>query len=376
MNNGCVEVLADEFNFPIIKENTRVWFFRTQSGTYYLDFHVNQYIALGWNLVPVSLIIDKKEKQTAKKDEIAKLYPEEQRPGLILGQMETFYLKMQTDDLVVIPDIGGQRIAVGLLGDIVTTVKHKPQSDEFKYEICEHVHKRSVKWLKEIEAWSDVYLFKTLRAQQTISDITAYSGMVYRNLHPCYIANGEVHLTLQKRTVSEYHIKDSINLQHSILQIDSTLSEYYNVQDDSDNIVIKTAVGSPGFIEIILSCVPKSVLTAVFAFRGILGKVTSKDGETNTGIMAILTKANELLNDRSTRKKTAAEIEQIKADTKKTLAEVAYTDALTRKTTAEAVSIELENKKAFEKLSEHTATLKEAASRSGITLGEQLDNAS
>jgi len=75
-------------------------------------------------------------------------------------------------------------------------------------------------------------------------------------------------------------------------------------------------------------------------------------------------------------KKIAAEINQIEANTKKTLAEVAYTDALTRKTTAEAVSIELENEKAFEELSKHTATLKEAASQSGIILGKQLDNAS
>lgn len=111
-------------------------------------------------------------------------------------------------------------------------------------------------------------------------------------------------------------------------------------------------------------------------FRGVLGKVTSKDGETSTGIMALLTKGNVLLNDRSNRKKIAAETEQIKANTKKTLAEVTYTEALTQKTTAEAVSIELENKKAFEELSEHTTTLKEAASQSGIILGKQLDNAS
>ena len=376
INDDYLKILADEFNYPIIEEKTRVWFFRTQSGTYYLDFCINQYIALGWNLVPASLIVDSKEKQAAKKDKVSKLYPEEQRPGLILGQMETFYLKMQPNDLVVIPDMGGQRIAVGVLGDVVTTIKRKPQDNESKYEICEHIHKRSVKWLKEIESWSDVYLFKTLRAQQTISDITAYAEMVYRNLHPCYIADGGLHLTFQKRTASEYRIKDNIKLQFSILQISSTLSEYYKVQDESDKIVIKTAVGSPGFIEIILPYVPISVLTAVFVFRGVLGKVTSKDGETSTGIMALLTKGNELLNDRSNRKKIAAETEQIKANTKKTLAEVTYTDALTQKTTAEAVSIELENKKAFEELSEHTTTLKEAASQSGIILGKQLDNAS
>lgn len=376
MSDNSIMVLASEFNYPIIEETTHVWFFRTQSGTYYPDFYINQYIALGWNLVSVSLITDKKENQAAKKSKISELYPEEQRPGLILGQMETFYLKMQPNDLVVIPDMGGQRIAVGILGDVVTTIKRKPQDDESKYEICEYVHKRSVKWLKEIEAWSDVYLFKTLRAQQTISDITSYADMVYRNLHPCYIANDGLHLTLQKRTISEYRIKDNIKLQYSILQINSTLSEYYKAQDDSDKIVIKTAVGSPGFIEIILPHVPTSVLTAVFVFRSILGKVTSKDGETSTGIMALLTKGNELLNDRSNRKKIAAEINQIEANTKKTLAEVAYTDALTRKTTAEAVSIELENKKAFEELSEHTTSLKEAASQSGIILGKQLDNAS
>jgi len=360
----------------MIEKQSRVWFFRTQSGKYYLDFRINQYIALGWNLVPVSLILDSKEKQAVKRNQVSKLYPEEQRPGLILGQMETFYRKMQRNDLVVIPDMGGQRIAVGVLGDVVTTIERKPQDNESKYEICEHIHKRSVKWLKEIESWSDVYLFKTLRAQQTISDITAYADMVYRNLHPCYIADDGLHLTLLKRTTSEYLVRDNISLQFAILQISSTLSKYYKVQDESDKIVIKTAVGSPGFIEIILPYVPMSVLTAVFVFRSVFGKVTSKDGKTSTGIMAILTKGNELLNDHSNRKKLAAETEQIKADTQRTLAEVAYTQALTRKATAEAASIELENQKAFEALSEHTEKLKEATSQSGITLSQQLDNAS
>lgn len=119
MSDNSIMVLASEFNYPIIEETTHVWFFRTQSGTYYPDFYINQYIALGWNLVSVSLITDKKENQAAKKSKISELYPEEQRPGLILGQMETFYLKMQPNDLVVIPDMGGQRIAVGILGDVV-----------------------------------------------------------------------------------------------------------------------------------------------------------------------------------------------------------------------------------------------------------------
>ena len=35
--------LASEFALPIVGDNSRIWFFRTQSGLYYFDFYFDYY---------------------------------------------------------------------------------------------------------------------------------------------------------------------------------------------------------------------------------------------------------------------------------------------------------------------------------------------
>lgn len=195
----------------------------------------------------------------------------------------------------------------------------------------------------------------------------------------CYVAEDGLHLTLHKTTETEYRIKDSIDLQYSVLQINRAITEYYNDSDESDRIVIKTAVASPGFLEIILPYIPNSLVSGFIIFRGILGRTKSSDGEENTGIMAILTKANQLLNDHSARKKIDAEIKQIEANTAKTLAEMAQTEAQTRKINAEAEAIEIQNRKDLATttdLVDYTHKLKVAAQQLGIDFEKQLDDVS
>ena len=97
----------------------------------------------------------KRQTYDSKKEKIEGLYPDEKRPGLILGQMDTFYNRMKENDLVVIPSSGGKQIAIGKIGSIVEKVCHKQQSDD--YAKCDYSHKRSVEWLKVVDSWQDIY---------------------------------------------------------------------------------------------------------------------------------------------------------------------------------------------------------------------------
>ena len=115
-----------------MEKRRKFGFFRTQSGLFYYDFYLNEYIALGWDLVSALTIKDPKSRNNDKKEIISELYPEEKRPGLIVGQMDTFYNKMCAKDLVVIPSEGTRRVAIGVIGDIISEVKHKYPDDEYK----------------------------------------------------------------------------------------------------------------------------------------------------------------------------------------------------------------------------------------------------
>ncbi|MFR1517703.1 MAG: hypothetical protein ACLSVG_02850 [Clostridia bacterium] len=375
-----IDLFAEEFDIPIIREGTRVWFFRTQSGLYYFDFHLNHYIALGWDLISQRLIDDANLTKEAKREHISALYPEQQRPGLILGQMDTFYNKMQPNDLVVIPSSGGKTVAIGILGEISTSVSHEQSDDE--YIKCIYKHKRDVSWLKEVDLYTDVYLARILRAQQTISDISEYAEMVYRNLHPCYLSSNAMHLTLQKTSVSAYRIYDNVMLQSSILQINNLLCTYLGMKEESEKIKIKTAVGSPGFLEIVFPDLLVSTIV-VAIIKLAIGKAKNKNGGAENGILGIVSKMNELINDHCNRQKTKAEIGQIEANTKKILAESAQIDAATKKLEAETAKIQAEIRSAqttserekalVENLNQYCDDFMNAAQSSGIQIRDHME---
>jgi predicted Mrr-cat superfamily restriction endonuclease len=198
MNLDLLTVLANEFEIPIICQSQKVWFFRTKAGRFYNDFRKNSFIALGWDLISPDLITDNKKSKDAKKERIENIYPDEKRPGLIFGQMDVFYNQMKPGDLVIIPGEGSKEISIGRLGELAESVVRRFDNED--YPQCTYIHKRNVEWLKQVDAWQDIYLFKALRAQQTISDITEDAKLVFRNLFPIYISDNLIHLTLQKPT--------------------------------------------------------------------------------------------------------------------------------------------------------------------------------
>lgn len=343
--------IANEFDIPMIRKNQRIWFFRTKGGKFYYDFVTNRFIALGWDRIPSTLICDTQKGKEVKKSQIEKLYPQEKRPGLIFGQMDVFYNKMNIGDLVLIPDEGTKAIAVGTIGNFVEDVQR--QADDTEHEQCAYMHRRSVEWIKEIDSSQDIYLFKALRAQQTISDVTAEATLIFRNLFPVYISGDSIHFTFQKQTIENLSLASNVDLLANIMQITDSTAALYGKESFNDELTMKTAVGSPGFLEIILPSNPIaaiSISVLLFVIRFFIGKEKTADGGTATGLLAIITKINELINDHKNRKKIDAEIRQIDANTKlteaqteKILAEAVLIQSQTAKSNAEARQLELEN---------------------------------
>ena len=321
--------ISNEFDVPKIEDNQKIWFFRTKAGQYYHDFQINSFIGLGWDLISPEMIRDESTTRERKKEIIENLYPDEKRPGLILGQMETFYNQMKEGDFIVIPSAGGKQIAIGAIGEFCNEIEHKIDLED--YPKCEYQHKRFVTWLKKVDAWQDIYLFKALRAQQTISDITNEAALVLRNLFPIYVSEDTVHFMLQKPTNEDYNALENVEMIMCMLNIVEEVAKLYGMEDFKKDISLKTAVGSPGFLEVILPGTPVAVFV-VCLLRYIIGKEKSPDGSVTTGILALITKINELLNDYHNRKKTDAEVAQIVATTR-------LTDAQTQKTLAEVEMI-------------------------------------
>lgn len=308
--------IAKLFNIAVIDKNQKIWFFRTNGGAYYRDYCINNFIGLGWDKIDKQLILSDRSPEI-KKEIIEDIYPDEKRPGLILGQMNTFYNKMYCGDLVLIPSEGGKEVSIGVVGDLIDEIHHL--ENETGYPQCEYIHKRRVNWIKKVDLYQDVYLFRALRGQQTISDITDCADLVLRNLYPVYISNNALHLTLKKTSDADYSLHTNVSLCSSIIAISEEISRIYNGENFEDSLKIKTAVGSPGFIEIIADLIPEATISIGVIFNYVIGKIKS-DGSAS-GLLGVLGSVNSLINDRTNRKKTEAETERIKAETEKIKAE-------------------------------------------------------
>lgn len=329
---NLLETLAKEFNIPIVGGEHKVWFFRTKAGQFYHDFRVNGYIALGWDLILPEFITETKTSRDSKKEQIEALYPDEKRPGLILGQMETFYTKMNVGDLVVIPAEGGREVSIGKLGELQANIQHKNEAKE--YPLCTYMHKRSVEWAKVVDVVHDIYLFKALRAQQTISDVSECGELIFRNLFPVYISEDGIHVTMQKETEANLNLAQNVELQYNFLTIMDEVAGLYGKEKFRADVSIKTAVGSPGFLELILPGIPVSAVAVTFLIKFAIGKEKSEAGSA-TGILALASKINDLINDYHNRKKTDAETQLLIAQAAKTQAETTLIQAQAAKATAE-----------------------------------------
>lgn len=334
-------ILASEFEIPIIHSKQKIWFFRTKAGLFYFDFLHNGFIALGWDLVSPDLVLGVGKNKESKKEQIKALYPEEKRPGLISGQMDVFYNEMQTGDLVIIPAEGSKAISIGKIGNLVDNVVRENQGQD-EYPQCTFMHKRNVEWLKAVDSWQDIYLFKALRAQQTISDITDEASLVLRNLYPIYISGDQIHFTLQKSTNSELSLASNVDLLVSVLSIADNTAALYGKESFRNELALKTAVGSPGFLELILPFIPVATIT-IGLIKWLIGKEKTSDGSTASGLLALIARINDLVNDYHNRKKTDAETRLIDAQVEKTITESALLRAQIAKMNAETRQIEMQN---------------------------------
>lgn len=343
-----LKTVARMLEIPTLPDEQRTWIVRTKGGSYYEDFSRNDFIALGWNKIPLSWIVNANRPKEDVIEDIKDEYPDEKRPGLIYGQLVDFVRVMSSGDYVVIPSRSSAFVNIGIVGELY---EEEPVPQELfveDYEQCSFRLRRKVRWLREVSSSEDVYLSKMLRAQQTISDISKYANLIYRNLYDFYFIDGTLSLTIRKTTDDPVDFLDITILQG---QIASIIQSFREIFEEDFLIEQKAAMSSPGFIELISTKVvnPIIMLLYSFIFKVLGGKTPTADGKTATGLAGFAQAISNLFNDKADRdlkraeaKKYLAEAAKTEADADKSRAEAKQIDAATGKTIAETQRIQAE----------------------------------
>lgn len=349
---------AEVCGIPTVQTSQRVWIVRTKGGRYYQDFSRNGYVALGWEKIPLSWITDVSRNKQDVIESIKDEYPDEKRPGLIYGQLVDFVRTMIEGDYVVIPSEGSNYVNIGIIGELYSATPAAQVLFEDDYQRCGYHLRRNVTWQREVSVTEDIYLSKMLRAQQTISDITKYADLIYRNLHDLYFIDGTLSLTLRKTNDIATALSDEVQL---LMAIDETVKSVCAFMGDAEPIRIerKSAMSSPGFLQFILAGVSSFTPVLVFQqiFKTVGGKIKSADGkEVAQGLPAIMQAVSNLYNDKADRDVKRAQARKLDAEAQKVEADV-------RKTDMETQAMAIQNAAALLALSEKlTSGAEDAAS--------------
>lgn len=282
MENNLQTILED-YNIPELGERN-YWFVRTDSGTFFDDFLTNNYIAIGWDYLtleklqltdgqlenpenlkkvislaenrPIEVTIDNSDEPDYEQY-LKKIVANKTEVTKILNKVVTFVHEICTNDIVIIPSVSSNKIAIGC---VTSDVYEDPNYiDKFvssfsmpEYELCTFSKRRNMKWYKTINKDNlEIYLQNALKPQQAISSLNDYATFIDRNIYDFYFKENAVHSIVRTNQTGDMSLGDLKKLIDLFYDI-STNPDFNSAGDlCPDDIKVKLNIHSPGIIELI-----------------------------------------------------------------------------------------------------------------------------
>lgn len=269
--NKEVKLLLKTLKIPIVDEDRNYWLVRTNEGEYFQDFYFDNFIAIGFDAIPLNKICQ--DQYLEMKQAIREYYPEYANPDLIVNQLVEFVHHMKKGDIVLLPSLNYAYIVIGELLDDEMYLLNKVQSMEWAREKrCPYIKRRRVKWYKYIKIEElDVYLHSLLNIEQLVSNINDYASFIDRTLYSFYIKGDKAYSVFQVN--KDYNIP-ALELSSLIYNIVSMVDKINELSDEEFNlnkkeINVKINVQSSGPIE--LSGVIETLVWVTVILIGIFG---------------------------------------------------------------------------------------------------------
>ncbi|QYK62568.1 hypothetical protein [Paenibacillus sp. S25] len=278
-----IRSFIEEFEIPVLEipEDRQYWFLRTEGGLFYKDFFHNNFIAIGYNEIesPFELLsLARKEAY----ESIRYFYPDINKPGKILNQIERFYNQMNINDVVMIPGTASNTIAFGI---ITSNVYLKDQSED--NDECYFQKRRTVKWVKEISrSQMDPRLYPMIRPHNTISNANQYGTFIDKTIHDFYFKGDKAHFIIDVKTDQNISLQEFRDLIDGIYQTIDIVNELDITEEKytHEDIKLKINVQSAGTVELLtnhwlLMLIAGGVIGVIFGVDfSIIGQKIKTEG--------------------------------------------------------------------------------------------------
>lgn len=270
---------------PSIEESRNYWMVRTNSGDYYDDFNLHQYIAIAWDAITLSilntqdpdkikLIIESTEKATPTNSDY-----DDEADGTTKGKVTSIYNKLhrfvfeiREGDIVLIPNKNSEKILIAEVAGPVyedSTYIERYLSDSPNTEIlpCPYYKRRKIKGLKVISKSSmDIYLAKGFNCQHALSSLNEYSSFIDRTIYPIYTKGSETHSTIHAGHPNGLSLNELSLLINYLNDSIKDISNQCEIDYNADQIGVKLNIHSPGLIELIGYGVSAGIAISIVMF--------------------------------------------------------------------------------------------------------------
>lgn len=236
-----------------IPDDTGYWLVRADSGKYYEDFFLNNFIAISDNEITLEMISKYSHGSLVGvtvedfKDLYSKTYSNwsTQQIAHAVSRTQKFILEIKIGDLVIVPSKHSKNFLIGIITSDVFEVTEKEIASkvEVNYAISPFLKRRSVQWIKEISRNEiSEKMYWILSAHQTVFNLEGNKETINQLLAPIYIQDGLCHGTIKISKQDGLNANEWYDL-YSVIKEKS--------KDTQDEIIIKTNVQSPGLIEFV-----------------------------------------------------------------------------------------------------------------------------
>lgn len=302
MNEQAKELYAAlaDLGLPVqeVDDTRHYWFIRTQGGSYFDEFFLDNFVAIGHEDVPC-VPEDKRTDQLV--DNLKEAHPQTTR---VLNQVYRFCKEIHKGDIVIIPSAASAHFAFGYITDD-EAYQEEINEEDIAEGKCPYTRRRKTHWIQGISKDRvDSKLYTFFRNQQALSQVDLYSDFIERAIHPLYIKNNIAHFTLSIRTPDSPNAFDIPVYMCGILTMAQELAEELKIDttDFSTNIKSRTNVQSAGLVELLgpVTQVASIAAIAVALFGGTIKFDLSKNrktGEMKTdGLIGAITKIMDRRN--------------------------------------------------------------------------------
>lgn len=248
MEEKELQDLLQALKIENIPETRNYWLVRTASGNYFDDFLKNNYISINWDDVGnIDYLKNTDDKKL--KEHVSEVYPKDEKPGYIAGQLKKFVNDIKIGDIVLIPSVNSTRIAFGTVTSEVYS--YDTSSIVKSPNLCPFKKRMNVSWIKVLnknEFNSDLY--RVMTTHITISNITKHQEFINRIVYPLYFKENDLHIVFNVASKENIALLDLSSFLTSVASITQKLGEEYNIPINSKDLHVKLSVQSPGPIEI------------------------------------------------------------------------------------------------------------------------------